>query len=216
MTLLRKFRRNVEDYGAPTAMRKAALELFGVVYRRKVYRLYRIDLNAGSFGGVDGYLWDNGWIAGEAGPGDRDVIDQVESSAEWLEGQLAGTLERGKDRLFVIRNGRTVVAFNVISFGEVHIPLIDFRKKFRPLCAWSEHIGVHPEYRRRGAASTLRRVVFTALAADGYRRLYGGCLRENRGSVALAKTLGFDQLFDITYRRLFLRFRWWEVRRAAP
>ena len=50
----------------------------------------------------------------------------------------------------VALDGEKVAGFNLVSFNEVYIPLLELKKKFRKDQAWSEQITVSKDYRKQG------------------------------------------------------------------
>jgi hypothetical protein len=74
---------------------------------------------------------------------------------EWLEGRLASKLAKGSLCL-VAMDGNIVAGFNLVGFGEVHMPLVNGKRIFRNGSAWSEQITVNTKYRGKGLGSELR------------------------------------------------------------
>lgn len=193
----RKLRRNLRDYGLGITLRKTAGALFRGVYRTCDYRIYRANLYSeppppSSAGGI-GYRLasaEEDWI-----------ISQIEALEDWLTGRVALRLREG-GICVVALDGRSLAGFNLISFGEVKIPLIDGTWAFKPHYAWSEQITVHPDYRGRGIALNMRRCAFAELKQRGIVRFYGGALKHNRASLHLSHKAGFREILEIRYRRV--------------
>jgi L-amino acid N-acyltransferase YncA len=202
--LRKRVRRNLEDYGFAATGKKIAAALAGPIYRRRFYRIYRIKLSAGALAPP---RVDPGLALRLLAADDGDAIRQVETLAEWLEGTVADGL-RGGDLCVAVFSEDTLAGFNLVTFGEAYVPGVAYRLRFRPDEAWSVHIAVNPEFRRRGIASALRRQAFQELQARGIRRFYGGAFPSNVASLELARSIGFRELADIEYRRILLARRW--------
>ena len=114
---------------------------------------------------------------------------------------------RGDICIVALLKGR-VIGFNLISFGEVFIPLINFKKVFKQNEAWSEHISVHKDFRKMGLAIELRYRVFDILQKQGIKKLYGGTLKSNVPAIKLARTLGFKDIIDVVYFKVFNFQKW--------
>lgn len=121
--------------------------------------------------------------------------------AEWFADELGHKLAKGSLCLVAL-DGNRVAGFNVISFGSIYIPLLNMTRSFREGEAWSEHIGVHKDYRKMGLASQLRYRILAELKLRGIKRLYGGALRSNIASLKLARRIGFKEFADVYYRRI--------------
>ena len=101
-----------------------------------------------------------------------------------------------------------LAGFNLISFGDVYIPLVELNKAFRKEYAWSEHIAVHKNFRKKGLAIQLRCRILSELKQRGFKRLYGGTLSSNLPALKLARSVGFKELVDIDYMRVLCIKRW--------
>jgi GNAT superfamily N-acetyltransferase len=196
--LLRRFRRNLRDYGLGVTLRKTGASLFGFIYRTERYRIYRIELDA----------WEAALPSSEdleyrfLRPEEDKLIAQIESLEEWLGGSVKRKLELGAICLAAL-DGGTVAGFNLVSFGQVYIPLIDVVRRFPERTAWSEQITVHPGYRGRGVASKLRYRIFSELRSRRVARFYGGAHASNTASLGLAHKVGFREFVEVDYRKLF-------------
>lgn len=108
----------------------------------------------------------------------------------------------------VALQGEKVAGFNLIGFGEVSMPLVNKQRIFRKGDAWSEQIAVMKDFRQLGLGSQLRYRIFEELGRRGYKRLYGGALTSNVGSLKLARKMGFREIIDIHYFRILGRDIW--------
>lgn len=207
---VRKVQRNVEDYGWGVVARKTLAHLLRLFYFHQVYRIYRIELDGTQPAGED----VPGFTFKLLGPEDCDAIAQIESHAEWLHGTLQRRLGAG-DMCLAVLEGSRVAGFNLVTFGTVHIPLVNLRAGFRAGEAWSEHIAVLKEFRQRGLAAELRYRIFAELRRRGIRRLYGGTLSSNLPSLKLTRHVGFREIVDVDYRRV-LHCESWRYRRVKP
>ena len=199
--LTRKFERNWEDYGLRAAVSKTVQYLFKVVYQRTDYRLYRLDLahkateSPSGPPGVDFRFID---------VTDHDVIDQIEANSEWLQDTVKARLAAGAMCLVAFEDG-ILAGFNLVSFGDVFMPLVNLSRRFRADEAWSEQIATMKTYRKKGLASQLRFRVIEELRRRGVRMFYGGARSDNLPSLGLAKRVGFSEFVEIRYVR-FLRY----------
>lgn len=209
--LARKFGRNVEDYGWWVAARKALAYCPGFVYSKRVYRIYRINLDQVP---PRGELDARGFTFKILESGEEQSIQQIENVAEWLQGKLKDRVATG-DLCLVALQEEKVGGFNVITFGEVFIPLINLKRTLRPGEAWSEHIAVQKEFRQKGLASELRYRIFEELRRRGIRRLYGGTLVSNLASLKLTRRVGFQEIVDVIYTKV-LHFESWHYKRLRP
>lgn len=201
--LIRKLHRNLADFGVGTTLAKAARVVVRPLYWRSTYRIYGMDLATTTAPAAD----DGGFRYRLLTAGDDDALRQVEAMEEWLHGTLASRLAEGSLCLVAL-DGPTVAAFNLVRTGEADVPAIGRRLAFEEGEAWSQQITTHRDYRRRGLASKLRYRMMAELKQRGMRWFYGGALRSNTASLALARQVGFSELGDIVYTRFLTRKRW--------
>jgi len=206
--LAHKVHRNLQDYGWHITAKKTLAYLFRSVYFRQVYRIYRINLDA-TKPPVDPNHHNFRFKILTAQ--DVEMIDQVENIAEWLRGRLTNALEAGQLCLVAL-DGDEVAGFNLINFDHATLVLVNLKKKLRRGLAWSEHIAVKKEFRKSGLGSQLRFRIFQELKRRGIRRLYGGTLRSNSASLNVARSVGFKEIGDIHYRKIFSFEKWWYTR----
>ena len=154
----------------------------------------------------------SGLIIRFADESDVQILRQVENIAEWLKGSMEEKIRSG-DLCLVALSGDVVEGFNIAAFGTVYIPLIRRERRFRGSEAWSEHIAVQPDFRKRGLAAHLRYRMFEELASRGIKRFYGGTLSTNIPALKLAQKVGFKTLADIVYISVLGR-KCWRFKRA--
>lgn len=197
---VRKVTRNLQDHGIGATIRKVFAYVVKPVYENRVYRLYRIDLlrkqteNPTDIEGVEFRCLEGS---------DADAIRQVEGQSEWLQGTLQERLAAGALCIAAFENER-LAGFNLVSFGEVYMPLIKLRRRFRSDEAWSEQIATVKTFRKKGLASNLRYRIFQELRNRGIRKVYGGALIDNLPSLKLAQRVGFHEVVDIRYLRILI------------
>lgn len=201
---VRKFQRNVEDYGWPVTLRKSLGYLFQTFYAHQVYRIYRIDLTEPR---PSALCDEQGLSFRILDPDDHQAISQIEKVHEWLQGGLKESIRAGALCLVALQ-GEKVAGFNLIGFGEVFMPLVNKKRTFRKGDAWSEQIAVMKDFRQLGLGSQLRYRIFEELGSRGVKRLYGGALTSNVGSLKLARKVGFREIIDIHYFRILGRDIW--------
>jgi len=202
--LVRKVRRNLEDYGWSVTLSKSLAYVFQVFYAHQVYRIYRIDLTAPR---PSAQCEEQGLSFKILSPDDHQAISKIENVHEWLQGGLKESLRAGALCLVALQ-GEKVAGFNLIGFGEVFMPLVNKQRIFRKGDAWSEQIAVMKDFRQLGLGSQLRYRIFEELGRRGYKRLYGGALTSNVGSLKLARKVGFREIIDIHYFRILGRDIW--------
>jgi len=205
MKLLRKIIRNVEDYGMLISLKKSLSYPLKPFYENRVYRIYKIELENTEVRKVDRKDFTFKIVNSK----DSIIIKQIESMEEWLHGKLGTGLEKQKMCLVALDKEK-VAGFNLISFGEVFIPLLKYNKIFASDEAWSEQITVHKNYRRKGLATDLRRRIFLELKKKGIKKLYGGSLKRNKIALRLARKVGFENLIDMH----FIKFCWYKKHRC--
>ena len=201
---LPKLRRNLQDHGYRETLRKCLVELLGPLYLHVVYRIYVIDLR------LDLQVPEKSgcFTFRVLQPGDRHLISQVEQHADWLRGRLEEKIRQGSMCLVAVSSPGNLAGYNLISFGNVWIPLIETERHFREGLAWSEQIAVNKNFRRRGLASEIRYSVFEKLRQRQVKKLYGGTLSNNFPSLKLARKLGFKEVADVHYYRILNDPRW--------
>lgn len=204
---LRKLRRNCRDYGLGVTSRKVLGALMQGVYEASDYKIYRIELDRYRPAEDEAIPFDYRLLGTDEG----DLIDQVEQLEDWLDGSVRRRLSDGALCLAGL-DGDRLAGFNLVSFNDVEIPLIHYRWRLKPHCAWSEQITVHNNYRGRGVAQTLRHRMFGLLKQRGIRRFYGGALCVNQPSLHLARKVGFQEILEVHYRRYFNQSHWDFVR----
>ena len=211
MQFLRKFRRNVQDHGLKAALGKSVAYLFAFAYKRSLYRLYEIDLakdKTEAPAKLEGVEFRFLSVA------DAEAIQQIEDTSEWLQGSMTQKLEAGALCLAAFEQGQ-LAGFNLVSFGQVYMPLADVSRTFRKHEAWSEQISTVKTFRKKGLASQLRYRIFEELRRRGIRKFYGGALADNFPSLKLAKRVGFREFVEIRYTRVLDNKRWRYVRVRA-
>lgn len=200
MRMIKKIRRNVNDYGLRVTLNKSMACLLKLFYENRTYRIYVKDLEKPT----DFPSRDDGFTYKIIDADDDHFIRQIEDMEEWLHGRVKNKLQEGALCL-AATDGATVAGFNLVSFEEGCLPLIYFRKKLRPRTAWSEQITVHKNYRGKRLASTLRARMFEVLKKRGIRKFYGGAQVANIASLKLTRKVGFVEFADMQYRKVLTR-----------
>jgi GNAT superfamily N-acetyltransferase len=198
--LFKKFRRNLNDYGFFIAVKKMITYPFEKIYRRKDYLIYKKDLQKYALNEKTNHLFEYKFY--ESQNIDEQVVEQILVLEEWLMDKMKLILKHGG--MFVVAlDGDKVAGFNLVSFNEVYIPLLELKKKFRNHQAWSEQITVSKDYRKHGLGSILRYKMFNELKKRGYRSLYGGTMWDNWSNIELSKKVGFEIFVKVSFKRLF-------------
>ena len=197
--LVRKFRRNLNDYGFFIAVKKMITYPFEKIYRRKDYLIYKKDLQKYVATEKTNSLFEYKFY--ESQSISEKIINQILALEEWLVDKLNFILKHG-GLCVVALDGDKVAGFNLVSFNEVYIPLLELKKKFRKDQAWSEQITVSKDYRKQGLGSILRYKMFNELKNRGYRVLYGGTMWDNWSNIELSKKVGFEIFVKVSFKRL--------------
>jgi ribosomal protein S18 acetylase RimI-like enzyme len=210
--LIKKFKRNLVDYGFFIAVKKMILYPFSDIYKEKVYLIYKKDLRK--------YV-----SANKSNPAFEFKIFTKENLNDNIKNQLIEIEEWLTDRIEFIFNhfgiclvaldGDKVAGFNLVSADEVFIPLIEMNRKFKSDQAWSEQITVRKEYRSKGLGSILRYKMFDELKARGFKALYGGTMWDNWSNIELSKKVGFVIFLKIKFKRIFKNKKY-EFERIYP
>ncbi len=145
--LLKKFKRNLSDYGFLIAVKKMITYPFEKVYKRKDYLIYKKDLrryvpNEKTNPAFEYKFYESQNI-------NENVVKQILAMEEWLADKMKFLLEHGGLCLVALDKDK-VAGFNLVSFNEVYMPLLEMKKKFRKDQAWSEQITVSKDYRKQG------------------------------------------------------------------
>jgi GNAT superfamily N-acetyltransferase len=202
--LAQKVYRNLQDYGWQITIKKTFAYLVRSIYFQQVYRIYRIDLKE-TKPSVD--MNKLPFTFKILTTQDADMIAQVEDIAEWLYGRLTEAVKGGQLCLVAL-DGEEVAGFNLINFGHATLILVNLQKELRNNFAWSEHIAVKKRFRKTGLGAALRFRIFQELRTRRIRRLYGGTLRSNIASLNLARSVGFKEICDIHYLKIFSIEKW--------
>ena len=206
---VKKLRRNFQDYGLGVTLGKVCSGALAFACESRTYRIYRIKLDRY----VPAELDTGGFELRLLDQEENSLIDQIEGLEEWLFGEIREKLKTGSICLVALE-GEQVAGFNLVSFGEIYMPLVNMTRKFRDNEAWSEQITVSKNFRGRGLAATLRLTVFDVLKDRGVNRFYGGTLPLNLANRKLSKKVGFREIADIRYRR-FLNKKTWAFKRIG-
>lgn len=200
---LQKIKRNYRDYGSAITIKKIILKLFNLFYENQTYRIYRMRLS--TFFKND-HNTDHFYFK-FIKPEEDFIINQIECMEEWLNGAVKKRLINGSICLVALDHD-VVAGFNLISFGDIYMPIINLKRKFKLNEAWSEQTSVSIKYRRRGLATSLRYNVYNELMKKGIKRFYGGTHLSNIASQKLQKKVGSVEIADIHYKKLFFYEKW--------
>jgi GNAT superfamily N-acetyltransferase len=201
--VFRKFYRNVSDYGLVHGLTKCGQYVVRPVYQHTDYRIYVLDVQHASVPDVIESPFQLRLLS----TADTSAIGQVESMAEWFAGAISDLIRSGSVCVAALEDDR-VVAFNLVSSGDVNIPVVDLRWHFKPTEAWSAHIATSKQFRNRGLGKSVRLKVIQTLQQRGVEWLYGGTLREHVATLKLAGRLGFLEIGDVRLRSRFGKTTW--------
>ena len=193
-----RLKRNLTDYGTWITFKKIIIKLASPFYVNRTYRVYTKDLSE---------LKEDTSLNADfhfriISAADAGAIEQIELLEEWLCGCVADKLQNGSLCL-VAFDGPVVAGFNLVDLHQGELPLVHYYKKLHPYQAWSEQITVHPDYRGKRLASSLRVRMFELLKERGIRKFYGGAQISNTASLKLARSIGFVEIADVQYLKYF-------------
>jgi len=197
---IKKFKRNLTDYGFLIAVKKMILFPFTDIYKKKDIYVYKKDLT--KYEPVEKNNPTFKYVFFEKDNITESISNQLIGIEEWLFGKLDKILDNDGICLAAM-DGDTVAGFNLVSFNEIYIPLVELKKKFRKNQAWSEQISVKKEYRKKGLGSILRYKMFNELKARGNKALYGSTMTDNISNIELSKKVGFEIFAKISFKRVF-------------
>ena len=201
---IRKILRNYNDTGILRTIKKSYYYVFRNVHVQRCYRLYRINLQDAPPSPKINNKFEYKIVT----VNDRNIIRQIEQMEEWLEGKLTKKLER-EGICLVAMDGDRVSGFNIVSFGEVFIPFVNYKRRFKPFEAWSDQVTVNKDYRRNGLGASLRYKIYDELKKRGIKRFYGGTLLPNEANLQLCRKVGLKEIIDVNYVKFFNKERWY-------
>lgn len=204
---MRKITRNYRDSGLRITASKISRQLVSFAYESQIYKIYRIHLDEHTEKQYD----NRGFTFSLLHPEEIDLIQQIEDMEDWLRGKITEKFRSGSICLLAKENNR-VAGFNLVSFGDVYMPLVKVERRFHPNEAWSEQITVSKDFRGRGLATLLRYHTFDELKRRGIKRLYGGTLPSNTANLKLSRKVGFKEIADIHYVKKLNTESWTFVR----
>lgn len=210
-TLVSRFRRaaqklwrNTCDYGSLHAAGKVAVALAHPVYYSRTYMLYRANLAGMRVPPNNAPPFTIRLLL----QGEDDLLAQIKKMEEWLEGRIEPILLGGGKCLVALDQGK-LLGFNLISFKNIHLPVVRFMRPLRSGEAFSEQVTVNRQYRGRGVGEHLRRAAFGLLQAEGIQRFYGGTDARNCGNLALSRKVGLEVIAEIHYVKFLTMERKW-------
>lgn len=205
--LIKKLKRNVDDYGMFAAAGKVCRYLLRPGFFHITYRVYAIELTDLAVPRVD----RNDVVFRVIRPEDTAFIEQITGMEEWLEGLLKTKLLQNGFCVAAME-GQKIAGFNLISFGKVYLPLVRLHRSLNEGEAWSEQITVAKDFRNKKLASDIRFFTFQQLQKKGIAKLYGATLTNNMASLNLARKVGFQDIEDIHYFNI-LGYKTWKYRK---
>ncbi len=209
MILFKKIIRNCRDYGAGVLLQKCIINIMALVFVRRTYLIYKVDLRKVEIKEPDTI---KNIIFRFISPDEITIINQIENMEDWLKGKIAAKLKQGDKCLVAIQNS-IVVGFNFLGFSAIDIPLIKLFKPLRPDACFSVQITINPKFRGKGIGTNLRYAVFGAMKAAGFRWIYGGTQITNKANMALTRKVGFRALALATYTRVGWH-QWLKIKRV--
>jgi GNAT superfamily N-acetyltransferase len=198
--IYRKIRRNLLDNGVGRTFMKIVGAVFSPVVYRRTYVLYRADLLRIKPTEPQRSHYTFRSLCSE----DVSYVKQLPCMEEWLQGRPEPLLGDGEMCIAVLTGDR-VIAFNLIAFNLLQLPVVHFARQLRSKEAFSEQISVAKEYRGKGIGTALRREVFRVLREKGIHYLYGGTDIHNLANLTLMKKVGFKCIAYIVFVKVLGR-----------
>lgn len=204
----KRFRRNVSDYGMRATLSKAINSMGRLFYYNRAYTIYRTDLRRLPLQSKADETFSFHFLDAEQA---KKYRTQVLSMEEWLIDAFDSILAEG-GRCMVALDGETLAGFNLVSFNQIDLPVIGFRRKLRDGQAYSEQITVAKQYRGQNLGTKLRLELFKALRDQGAKRIYGGTDINNHANLALCGKVGLKPIANV--RRIeFFGFKTIKIQR---
>ena len=198
--LIKKFKRNLADYGFLIAVKKMLLYPFADIYKKKDYLIYKKDLRKYKSVEKDNPAFTYKFFTKENLT--ENIKNQILEIEEWLIDRADFIFDHNGICLVALDSDK-VAGFNLVSTDEVYMPLIEIQRKFKNDQAWSEQITVRKEYRSKGLGSILRYKMFDELKLRGFSSLYGGTMWDNWSNIELSKKVGFIIFLKVKFKRIF-------------
>lgn len=200
---IEKIRRNYSDYGLSVTIKKVFKELLHPIYLSRKYRIYVADLKK-----VDIPPIHHGtYTFRKLRPDETVIIKTIEAMEEWLRNQVAERIRNGAVCIIAL-DGEQLAGFNLISFDDIYIPLINRRKTMGKHEAWSDQITVSKQYRGKGLGKTIRYAAMNRLREMNIKMFYGGTLSDNHPSLGLARSVGFQEILEVKYCKILGKKIW--------
>ena len=196
--LVRKFTRNLEDYGLWLTLRKAINFLLKPVYQKKAFIIYELNID----GPPKRERNMEGYISKLLATGDDSFINQIEEMEEWLKGSLKARIKTNGLCMALIKRNQ-VIGFNLATMGEGSIPLLKLRVITSNSEAWSEQITIHKDFRRKGLGTELRSKFYSELKNRGVIALYGHRQEWNIASKRSVRKYTSKELVKAEYTKIF-------------
>ena len=194
MKYIQKIHRNISDYGLVTTTAKTFYTLLRPLFSIKTFRIYSANLQ--KYTGLS-FNDANNFLYRILQPNEKDLIDQIETLEEWLQGKTQTYLQNGCICM-VCLNQSMVIGFNLIDLSMIDIPLLSYTKKLPPSKAFSHQITIKKSFRGRGIGEFLRKKAIIELKNSGKKYFYGATQLSNKANLHLCKKLGFTFLVDAT------------------
>ncbi len=193
----KKILRNFRDYGFFVTLHKVMGRFLTPIVCFRIYILYKADLTESEIPKDN----DTSIVIRTIDPTEKDLITQIFTMEEWLEGYLEEILHEG-GLCFVALDGNIVTGFNLVSYQRINLPPVRFTQKLDSHQAYSEQISISRSYRKKGLASRLRYEVYRTLLTQGIQQIYGGTDISNLANLALSQKVGLISVATIHYRKL--------------
>lgn len=189
----KRLRRNISDYGMGATLSKVINSVGRLFYYNRAYTIYRSDLRKLPLQSQADDSFSFRFLGAEEA---KPYRTQVLAMEEWLIGAFDSILAEG-GRCLVALDGDTLAGFNLVSFNQIVLPVINFTRKLRDGEAYSEQITVAKQYRGRNLGTKLRLELFKALRDQGIQKIYGGTDINNHANLALCGKVGLKPIANI-------------------
>jgi hypothetical protein len=194
--LIKKTKRNINDFGMAYTSFKIIKALFEILYESKALIIYELNFTKGyEAKKIDGVT------IRPLRPDEYAYIAQIVEMEEWLENTIANRITQNGICIVAIKGGQ-LIGFNLIAYDWIELPLLKIKVDMRSDEAWSEQISVKKEYRKKGIANEMRKATYKILKQKRIVKLYGHRAGYNYASKMSASKFTKNEILYAQYNKI--------------